>query len=65
MTDFVTKDTVKTRYWHALGDGRIQCDLCPPVLQDAQRPARLVFRQTEPGRADCDDQLRSLQRLCD
>jgi len=29
MTDFVSQDTVKTRYWHALDDGRIQCDLCP------------------------------------
>ncbi len=22
-------DTVPTRYWHALADGRVQCDLCP------------------------------------
>jgi pyruvate formate lyase activating enzyme len=29
MTDFITHDTVKTRYWHKLDDGRIQCDLCP------------------------------------
>src|SRR5512139_1713507 len=29
MTAFITHDTVKTRYWHVLNDGRIQCDLCP------------------------------------
>ncbi|MFA6234586.1 MAG: AmmeMemoRadiSam system radical SAM enzyme [Bacteroidota bacterium] len=23
------EDTVPTRYWHALEDGRVQCDLCP------------------------------------
>jgi pyruvate formate lyase activating enzyme len=22
-------DTVPTRYWHALADGRVQCDICP------------------------------------
>jgi pyruvate formate lyase activating enzyme len=31
--------TVSARYWHALGDGRIQCDLCPRFckLHDGQR----------------------------
>jgi len=29
MTTFITPDTVGTRYWHALDDGRVQCDLCP------------------------------------
>ncbi len=29
MTTFITHDTVKTRYWHDLGEGRVQCDLCP------------------------------------
>ena len=29
MTDFITDDTVKTKYWHKLTDERIQCDLCP------------------------------------
>ena len=31
--------TVPGRYWHALGDGRIQCDLCPRFcrLNDGQR----------------------------
>jgi len=31
--------TVATRYWHALDDGRIQCDLCPRFckLREGQR----------------------------
>lgn len=32
-------DTVTTRYWHALDDGRIQCDMCPRAckLHEGQR----------------------------
>ena len=39
MTDFITHDTVKTRYWHKLEDGRIQCDVCPIFckLHEGQR----------------------------
>lgn len=39
MTTFVTHDTVTTRYWHALDDGRVQCDLCPRFckLHEGQR----------------------------
>ncbi len=39
MTTFISTDTVKTRYWHALDDGRIQCDTCPRFckLHDGQR----------------------------
>ena len=29
MEDYYTSDGVPGRYWHALADGRIQCDLCP------------------------------------
>lgn len=29
MTVFVAPDIVKTRHWHRLDDGRIQCDICP------------------------------------
>ncbi|MFA5985492.1 MAG: AmmeMemoRadiSam system radical SAM enzyme [Methylococcaceae bacterium] len=29
MHKFLSTDTVTTQYWHALEDGRIQCDLCP------------------------------------
>ena len=39
MTTFITNDTVATRYWHLLDDGRIQCDLCPRFckLHEGQR----------------------------
>ena len=39
MTTFITHDTVKTRYWHKLEDGRIQCDVCPRFckLHEGQR----------------------------
>jgi pyruvate formate lyase activating enzyme len=39
MTTLITSDTVSTRYWHPLDDGRVQCDLCPRFckLQDGQR----------------------------
>jgi pyruvate formate lyase activating enzyme len=32
-------DTVATRYWHALDDGRVQCDMCPRFcrLHEGQR----------------------------
>ncbi|MCK6438856.1 MAG: AmmeMemoRadiSam system radical SAM enzyme [Planctomycetes bacterium] len=32
-------DTVPTKYWHALDDGRVQCDVCPRAckLKDGQR----------------------------
>ena len=29
MHTHISADTVKTRYWHELEDGRIQCDMCP------------------------------------
>ncbi len=30
---------VATRYWHALDDGRVQCDICPRAckLREGQR----------------------------
>ena len=39
MTTFISHDTVSTRYWHLLDDGRVQCDLCPRFckLHDGQR----------------------------
>ncbi|MCX7097570.1 MAG: AmmeMemoRadiSam system radical SAM enzyme [Methylococcales bacterium] len=39
MTNFVNHDTVQTRFWHPLDDGRLQCDLCPRFckLHDGQR----------------------------
>jgi len=37
-------DTYKGRYWHLLGDGRMQCDLCPRdcKLHEGQRGACFV-----------------------
>lgn len=37
--DQEVKDTVPTKYWHKLEDGRIQCDLCPRFckLREGQR----------------------------
>ena len=39
MTRFITHDTVTTRYWHLLEDGRVQCDVCPRFckLHEGQR----------------------------
>ncbi|WP_349432058.1 AmmeMemoRadiSam system radical SAM enzyme [Methylomarinum sp. Ch1-1] len=39
MSTLIDDNTVSTRYWHALDDGRIQCDLCPRFckLHDGQR----------------------------
>lgn len=39
MATKISDDTVTTRYWHFLPDGRIQCDLCPRFckLHDQQR----------------------------
>ncbi|MDA8020674.1 MAG: AmmeMemoRadiSam system radical SAM enzyme, partial [Thermoanaerobaculia bacterium] len=35
----IREDTVPTKYWHALDDGRVQCDLCPRFcrLREGQR----------------------------
>ncbi|MGR9100320.1 MAG: AmmeMemoRadiSam system radical SAM enzyme [Gammaproteobacteria bacterium] len=39
----ITKDTVKTRYWHRLDDGRIQCDMCPRYCKLHQGQRGLCF----------------------
>ena len=38
-SELIGSDTVKTKYWHQLDDGRIQCDLCPRFckLHESQR----------------------------
>ncbi|MFQ5691252.1 MAG: AmmeMemoRadiSam system radical SAM enzyme, partial [Gemmatimonadota bacterium] len=43
--------TVPTRYWHALDDGRVQCDLCPRAcrLREGQRGLCFV-RANQDGR---------------
>ncbi len=42
---------VDTRYWHRVGDGRVQCDVCPRAcrMHDGQRGLCFV-RGTEDGR---------------
>ena len=39
MSEQTQPNTVPARYWHALDDGRLQCDLCPRFcrLNDGQR----------------------------
>lgn len=39
MTKLLSADTVSTRYWHVLDDGKVQCDLCPRFckLHEGQR----------------------------
>jgi pyruvate formate lyase activating enzyme len=41
--------TIATRYWHALDDGRLQCDVCPRAckLRDGQRGVCFVRGRTE------------------
>lgn len=52
MTDFITHDTVKTRYWHKLDDGRIQCDVCPRFCKLHKDQRGLCF-----VRQNLDDQI--------
>lgn len=47
-----SKSVIATKYWHSLGDGRVQCDLCPRKcrMRDGQRGMCFV-------RANVDDQV--------
>ena len=49
MYQHITADTVKTRYWHSLEDGRIQCDMCPRLckLHEGQRGLCFVRQNLE------------------
>lgn len=49
---FLAADTIATRHWHRLDDGRIQCDICPRAckLKEGQRGLCFV-------RACQDDQI--------
>lgn len=40
---FFSADTVATRYWHRLEDGRIQCDVCPRACKLRQNQRGLCF----------------------
>ncbi|MGF2339068.1 hypothetical protein, partial [Acinetobacter baumannii] len=46
-------DTIPTKYWHKLEDGRIQCDVCPRncKLREGQRGLCFV-------RANLDNQIK-------
>jgi len=52
MTTFIAHDTVKTKYWHRLEDGRIQCDLCPRFCKLHKDQRGLCF-----VRQNLDDQV--------
>ena len=41
--------TVPTRYWHALPDGRVQCDVCPRACRLHEGQRRLCFVRGRAG----------------
>ena len=45
----VSGSTVRTRYWHRLDDGRVQCDVCPRAckLNEGQRGMCFVRAREE------------------
>jgi pyruvate formate lyase activating enzyme len=45
----VTGETVPTKYWHALENGRIQCDLCPRYCTLAEGQRGLCFVRARKG----------------
>ena len=49
MEDYYTSDGVPGRYWHALADGRIQCDLCPRECKLHQGQRGLCFVRARAG----------------
>ena len=58
-----TTATIPTKYWHALADGRVQCDVCPRAckLHDGQRG--LCFVRAREGDASRAHHVRPLERL--
>ena len=44
-------DTVPTRYWHALENGRVQCDLCPRFCKLLEGQRGLCFVRAREGDA--------------
>src|SRR3954454_24245048 len=45
----LTGDNVPTRYWHALDNGRIQCDLCPRFCKLLEGQRGLCFVRARQG----------------
>ena len=54
---------VEGRYWHALADGRIQCDVCPRACKLHEGQRGLCFVRGAQGGAHRADELRPLLRL--
>jgi len=49
--DLEFSDVLETRYWHALEDGRVQCDLCPRFCRMKEGQRGLCFvRANQSGR---------------
>jgi pyruvate formate lyase activating enzyme len=51
MEKAVQGDTVPTRYWHALANGRVQCDLCPRFCKLLEGQRGLCFVRAREGDA--------------
>src|SRR4029078_11215073 len=49
MEDYYTSDGVPGRYWHALADGRVQCDLCPRECKLHEGQRGLCFVRARAG----------------
>ena len=45
------EDTVPTKYWHALDDGRVQCDLCPRACKMHEGQRGVCFVRARQGDA--------------
>ncbi|MGD2084230.1 MAG: AmmeMemoRadiSam system radical SAM enzyme [Chromatiales bacterium] len=49
MSNDQASDTVSTRYWHALEDGRVQCDACPRFCKLHEGQRGLCFVRANQG----------------
>ena len=59
----VTSTTVPTKYWHALDDGRVQCDVCPRACKLREGQRGVCFVRAREGDADRAHHLRPVERL--
>jgi pyruvate formate lyase activating enzyme len=49
MQEGAAEGIVSTRYWHALEDGRLQCDVCPRACRLADGQRGLCFVRARHG----------------
>ena len=49
MTTDMIGDSVPTKYWHRLDDGRVQCDLCPRACKLREGQRGLCFVRANQG----------------